>query len=179
MSELRRIVFLLIISTLLSYNIEAKVSKPVATRNSISFTTSKGQLTVTALAGDAWRIQCVPADLELPQLENLIYTQESDFEAGISIKSRIGHYLIISNSGNTRIKISKRKEQIALVDSKGKVIVEESPRSRLISTGQTGTLNSLAVSQSFVTGTDEFLFGTGQFQDGYLNIRGLTRRHNP
>ena len=176
MSELRRIVFLLIISTLLSYNIEAKVSKPVATRNSISFTTSKGQLTVTALAGDAWRIQCVPADLELPQLENLIYTQESDFEAGISIKSRIGHYLIISNSGNTRIKISKRKEQIALVDSKGKVIVEESPRSRLISTGQTGTLNSLAVSQSFVTGTDEFLFGTGQFQDGYLNIRGLTRR---
>ncbi|MBR5935392.1 MAG: glycosyl hydrolase family 31 [Bacteroidaceae bacterium] len=176
MSELRRIVFFLIISTLLSFNIEAKVSKPVATRNSISFTTSKGQLTVTALAGDAWRIQCVPADLELPQLENLIYTQESDFEAGISIKSRIGHYLIISNSGNTRIKISKRKEQIALVDSKGKVIVEESPRSRLISTGQTGTLNSLAVSQSFVTGTDEFLFGTGQFQDGYLNIRGLTRR---
>ena len=32
------------------------------------------------------------------------------------------------------------------------------------------------MSQSFVTAPDEFLFGTGQFQDGYLNIRGLTRR---
>ncbi len=30
--------------------------------------------------------------------------------------------------------------------------------------------------QSFVSQKDEYLFGTGQFQDGYLNVRGLTRR---
>ncbi|MDO4818777.1 MAG: glycoside hydrolase family 31 protein [Prevotella sp.] len=30
--------------------------------------------------------------------------------------------------------------------------------------------------QKFVSPKDEYLFGTGQFQDGYLNVRGLTRR---
>ena len=33
-----------------------------------------------------------------------------------------------------------------------------------------------ANSQTFLNVDDEYLFGTGQFQDGYLNVRGLTRR---
>ncbi|MDO4801513.1 MAG: glycoside hydrolase family 31 protein [Prevotellaceae bacterium] len=33
-----------------------------------------------------------------------------------------------------------------------------------------------ANSQTFLNADDEYLFGTGQFQDGYLNVRGLTRR---
>lgn len=32
------------------------------------------------------------------------------------------------------------------------------------------------VEQHFLSPVDEYLFGTGQFQDGYLNVRGLTRR---
>lgn len=32
------------------------------------------------------------------------------------------------------------------------------------------------VEQRFVSPKDEYIYGTGQFQDGYLNIRGLTRR---
>lgn len=30
--------------------------------------------------------------------------------------------------------------------------------------------------QHFLSPADEYLFGTGQFQDGYLNVRGLSRR---
>ena len=32
------------------------------------------------------------------------------------------------------------------------------------------------VEQQFISPSDEYIYGTGQFQDGYLNIRGLTRR---
>ena len=32
------------------------------------------------------------------------------------------------------------------------------------------------VEQHFVSPKDEYIYGTGQFQDGYLNIRGLSRR---
>lgn len=32
------------------------------------------------------------------------------------------------------------------------------------------------VEQQFISPVDEYLYGTGQFQDGYLNVRGLTRR---
>lgn len=34
----------------------------------------------------------------------------------------------------------------------------------------------LLAEQHFLSPADEYLFGTGQFQDGYLNVRGLSRR---
>lgn len=33
-----------------------------------------------------------------------------------------------------------------------------------------------AVAQRFFSPADEYLFGTGQFQDGYVNVRGLSLR---
>ena len=36
--------------------------------------------------------------------------------------------------------------------------------------------STFKVEQHFLSPTDEYIFGTGQFQDGYLNIKGLTRR---
>jgi len=176
MSELRSIVLCIIFSTLLSSCIEAKVSDPVADRNSISFNSPEGKLTVTALSVDAWRIQCVPSGVDLPRLEDLTYTEKADENINLSIKSRIGNYIISSASDGSKIRIRKRTGQIALLSADNKVILEEAPSTRTITIGKTGDMNSLAVSQSFVTGPDEFLFGTGQFQDGYLNIRGLTRR---
>ena len=153
----------------------ACVTRPVISSNTVTFKSTQGSLSVTALADNAWRIQCIPGGVELPQLENLIYTQESAIKQ-VSLKKRKGAYYVDMPGGKTSIRINRRSGQIALLDASGQVLVEEIPGARNISVGQTGGLNSLAVSQSFRTGTDEFLFGTGQFQDGYLNINGLTRR---
>ena len=153
----------------------ACVTRPVISSNTVTFKSTQGSLSVTALADNAWRIQCIPQDLELPELENLIYTQENATEQ-VSVKKRNGAYIVSTPGGKTSVMVKRRSGQIALLDASGQVLVEEIPGARNISVGQTGGLNSLAVSQSFRTGTDEFLFGTGQFQDGYLNINGLTRR---
>ena len=70
-------------------------------------------------------------------------------------------------------------DQLTFYDGKGQKILEEvayTGREMTASSLVDGTNSWKQVSQSFVSPKDEFLFGTGQFQDGYLNIRGLTRR---
>lgn len=145
-----------------------------AGRNSVTVNTPQGRLTMTALSGRSIRVQCIPQGVELPQLGELIYTEPASGSA--KIKSRKKKATIVTGTGELKASVDTRTGRITFMDSKGKVLLEEAPDSRVISVGKTGKLNSLAVSQSFRTGEDEFLYGTGQFQDGYLNIRGLSRR---
>ena len=141
--------------------------------NMLSIGMPDGTLYVTPMADDAIRVQYIPEGIELPQLENLIYTEKQENRA--CHYSQSGNKVTVSAHGDgLRAVVNTRTGQIRFLDSKGKVILSEDVRS--IQAGKTGDLNSLSVSQSFKTAPDEFLFGTGQFQDGYLNIRGLTRR---
>ena len=134
---------------------------------------SDGTLSVTPLADDAIRVQYIPNGIELPELENLIYTEKQDERA--CIYKQIGSRVTVSAHGDgLRAVVNARTGKITFKDANGKVILKEDVRS--VQAGKTGDFNSLSVSQSFKTAPDEFLFGTGQFQDGYLNIRGLTRR---
>ena len=141
--------------------------------NRLSIGMPDGTLYVTPMADDAIRVQYIPEGIELPQLENLIYTEKQENRA--CHYSQSGNKVTVSAHGDgLRAVVNTRTGQIRFLDSKGKVILSEDVRS--IQAGKTGDLNSLSVSQSFKTAPAEFLFGTGQFQDGYLNIRGLTRR---
>ena len=135
-----------------------------------------GTLTVTPMNGNAIRVQYVPKDIKLPQLENLIYTETQDHHYIRCSQNLRGQVIVRCEDGNLKAVVNTRTGNIKFKDSNGNVILSEYPRSRSVVSGKTGSLNSLSVSQSFITGPDEFLFGTGQFQDGYLNIRGLTRR---
>jgi len=154
----------------------SSVSKPVITDESVTFQIPLGNLTITALPHDSWRVKCIPDGIELPELENLIYTEKTDGSIKVSVEIQDKYYIISSTKSGSKVRIRKDNGQIAFLSSDNRVILEEAPSTRAVTIGKTGNLNSIAVSQSFVTGPDEFLFGTGQFQDGYLNIRGLTRR---
>ena len=141
----------------------------------VSLQVPQGTLTIRALADNAIRVQCIPQGVDLPQLEELIYTEPSD--AGFAeINQTPKKVNAITKNGNLKVSVNTRTGQITFTDSNGKVLLEEAAGSRSVTVGETGGMQSLAVSQSFVTPNDEFLFGSGQFQDGYLNIRGLTRR---
>ena len=143
--------------------------------NTVSITTDAGTLSLTALSDAAIRVRFLPKDIPLPQLEELIYTETSQKQS--LVYDRSGHTVTVSTlKPQLTAKVNTRTGQVVFFDSKGKRLLSEIKGSRSVRSGQTGSLNSLEVSQSFRTGSDEFLFGTGQFQDGYLNLRGLTRR---
>jgi len=72
--------------------------------------------------------------------------------------------------------VNRSTGALKFIDSKGKLLLAEEVdgRSVIPSTVQ-GELTFIA-RQKFVSPADEYIFGTGQFQDGYMNIKGLTRR---
>ena len=170
---MRKSLFYVILSTVvLSACTNAQVQSD---DNTVSISTNAGTLSLTALSDAAIRVRFQPRDIQFPQLEELTYTESTPKPSLIC--NRFGHTVSVTTT-NPRItaKVNTRTGQVVFFDSKGKRLLSEVKGSRTVKPGQTGSLNSLEVSQSFRTGSDEFLFGTGQFQDGYLNLRGLTRR---
>ena len=146
--------------------------------NGISVSTPQGELSVQVLQTGAIRVQCVPQDIELPTLEELTYAVNNTPDCKVYVRKKGDILFLNTDKGNLGVRIDTRTGHLTFTDRKGKVLLDEVQGSRTIKadTQSFDGYNCLDVSQSFKTGSDEFLFGTGQFQDGYLNIRGLTRR---
>lgn len=69
----------------------------------------------------------------------------------------------------------KGKETLTFYQD-GRVLLQEKAGGRLMESSTVQGMPTHKVEQQFISPNDEYLYGTGQFQDGYLNIRGLSRR---
>ena len=70
----------------------------------------------------------------------------------------------------------KKAEVLTFLNSKGKIILSEVPNGRTLNKVTDNGTAAWQVAQQFSTPADDYQFGTGQFQDGNLNVKGLTRR---
>jgi alpha-D-xyloside xylohydrolase len=61
-------------------------------------------------------------------------------------------------------------------DANGKLLLTEKPGARSIQPSSAQGEPTFAVTEAFLSPPDERVFGSGQFQDGHLNIRDLPRR---
>ncbi len=143
--------------------------------NGVVLNSAHGKLTVTVPTPGSIRVQCVPQDIKLPQLEELVYTGNPKDDTKVNIATKGNNIILMPDKGNLGVRINPRKGKLTFIDADNNVILEGLPMTAILRT-EAEPMNYLSVSQSFRTEPDEFLFGTGQFQDGYLNIRGLTRR---
>lgn len=84
-----------------------------------------------------------------------------------SITLELAEIIAIFNRGNGTL---------SFTDQQGNLLLSEKEGGRILETDSLDNLTIYKVTQRFVSPPDEFLSGTGQFQDGYLNIRGLSRR---
>ncbi len=108
----------------------------------------KGRLTVTPVARNAVRVQYAesPAKSDLP---DWLYVRHGEVK-----------------DCNVRFDIDKRRQRLTFKDRQGRVVF--SATSHQIAGGE-ATL-------TFASPKDEHLYGLGQFQDGYTDVRGLSRR---
>ena len=143
--------------------------------NGVALNSAHGKLTVTVPSPGSIRVQCVPQDIKLPQLEELVYTENPKNDIKVNITTKGNNIILMPDKGNLGVRINPRNGKLTFIDSNDNVILDALPISAILRT-EAEPLNYLSVSQSFRTAPDEFIFGTGQFQDGYLNIRGLSRR---
>ena len=109
----------------------------------------KGQLKVSKVARNAVRVQYTTDDAKANDLPDWLYVKHDEVK-----RQEISY------------QVDARQQTLTVKDKSGKPVFKAT-RHQLID-GQ-ATL-------AFDSPEDEFLFGLGQFQDGYSNVRGLSRR---
>ena len=131
--------------------------------------TPQGVLRLEPLAEDAIRVRMTPKGA--PALEELIFTEPV----------KPPKYRVERNGGDVTVRLARLtaeyradSQTLRFLDADGKVLLEE--RGREILPTEVQGKAAYAVSQRFDSPEGEHLYGTGQFQDGYLDIRGLSRR---
>ena len=75
-----------------------------------------------------------------------------------------------------RVILNRSSLALTFTDGSGKILLQEKPGGRLLKQAIPQGNGNMMAEQTFLSPSDEYLFGTGQFQDGYLNVKGLPRR---
>ena len=136
-------------------------------RKEVRIDTDEGTLVLRPLLDNAIRVRLEPADYQ--PLPELVYTEEV----------KAPRYTVSRKDGVVEVRtaaMTARYEEgiLTFFDADGRQLLAEAGRRLEPSTVQGEA--TYAVTQRFQSPEDEFLFGTGQFQDGFLNVRGVTRR---
>ena len=109
----------------------------------------KGQLTVKYVARNAVRIQYDEGGVLPEQLPDWSYVKDAE----------------VSNHDIT-VKVDAKRHLLQVKDKQGRVVF----------TATCHNLEGEEATLTFKSPKDEYLYGLGQFQDGYTNVRGLSRR---
>jgi len=129
----------------------------------------EGTLCLEPLAEDAIRVRVVPDGA--PVLEELIYTQPVQ-KPRYHVEKTGDRVSVTTARLTAEYHVAEGK--LLFKDADGRVLLEE--KSRSLQPSPVRDHPAFDITQTFVSPEGEALFGTGQFQDGYLDIRGLTRR---
>ena len=133
--------------------------------------TEQGTLCLQPLADDAIRVRLAPEGTR--RLEELIFTQDVKAPK-FSVERSDGSVTV--RTARMSAEYSTATQTMRFLDAGGRVLLEERPGGRSIVPAEIQDEPAYAVGQTFLSPEGEHLYGTGQFQDGYLDIRGLTRR---
>ncbi|WP_443971262.1 TIM-barrel domain-containing protein [Sphingobium sp. CR28] len=129
-------------------------------------------ISVTALSDRAFRVRVVP--------EGAPAGNAGEMLAGPARRPATRQ---TRASGRLRLKTAQAQcewdaasRSLSFYDGEDRLLLRESPGSRRVQASRIGDEPTLAIAQAFDCPADERLFGTGCFQDGHLNLRGLPRR---
>jgi len=130
-----------------------------------------GKLQLNALNDNAVRVRFFKSDITNP--DELIYIKNVPVPK-YSIKENDKE--IILKLKRITVVFNKADETLTFKNQQGEIILKEKAGGRSIENATVQSEPTCKVEQKFISPKDEYLYGTGQFQDGYLNIKGLTRR---
>lgn len=161
---------LLICCTMLFAQHHPQVTSWENNSEKISFELSNGRLDILPLADNAVRVKYTKeAGRELPEL---LYLDSLRQSPSYKVKDKKGCVRV--DLKHISAVVDKATGQATFLDEKGNVLFSESAKSLTESTVQGE--KTYCAELKFNSPEDEYQFGLGQFQDGYLNVKGLTRR---
>ncbi|WP_071134083.1 glycoside hydrolase family 31 protein [Millionella massiliensis] len=138
----------------------------------VEVTMTDGKLLVTPMARNAIRIQYLRSNAAAT-LPEFIFLSRQD-----SVPYRVAENGAVLEVATPALRacINREEGHIVFRDSTGRVLLAEQVDGRRVQSVDVQGEYGYGIEQRFESPADEYIFGTGQFQDGYLNIRGLTRR---
>ena len=133
----------------------------------VRIATDEGTLVLQPLVDNALRVRLEPADYK--PLDELVYVE----------KVAAPKFDVTKKNGIVEVRMAQmcaRYENgtLTFFDADGNVLLREDSHSLVKATVQGEP--TYAATLRLASPEDEFLYGTGQFQDGFLNIRGVSRR---
>lgn len=137
----------------------------------VSLLVDGGRLTVQPLLDNAVRVRFTrddkPSELSLILTEKVALPAYHVRESGQTLTLELP---------KLRASFDRATGAITFSNADGHVLLRELPGTRRVLTGTVQGEPTWSVAQSFDSPAEERLFGTGQFQDGFLNVRDLPRR---
>lgn len=146
------------------------ISLKVLATVKIDIPVTGGIVTLVPLQENALRIQFNKNDAK--QMPELIYVEDSKYNPTYKIEKEENKTTVVLAS--MRISINSNNGLLSVFDNKGELVFSEIAHSLERSIIQDEPTQ--IASMTFYSPKDEYLFGLGQFQDGYMNVRGLSRR---
>ena len=131
----------------------------------------KGALTLQPLNKNTIRVRYLLPDSK--EMEELVYIEQVSIPP-YKVKEDDNRFIL--SMENISVEFDKKEQTLTFKKRDGSIILKEIAGKRRISNSFVQGESTFIVEQGFVSSPDEYIYGTGQFQDGYLNIRGLTRR---
>ncbi len=139
------------------------------TPQDVRITLPNGVLSIQPITGGAVRVRFARSGAS-PAPSEVLVAKIPAPEFKVEENSRS----ITVSTSSLRAILDRSSLALTFTDGAGKVLLQEKPGGRLLNSGQPG--GGMTAEQSFLSPADEYLFGAGQFQDGYLNVKGLPRR---
>ena len=129
----------------------------------------EGTLMIVPVAEDAIRVRLVPDDAA--PLEELVFTEKVPAPK-YRVKKENGNTIL--STGKMSVAYESRTGTVVFKDADGKELLSQ--RRQSLRPAEVQGSPAYEAEVAFHSPEGEHLYGTGQFQDGYLDIRGLTRR---
>lgn len=131
----------------------------------------KGLMMLHPLDDNAIRVQVFG---DKPQNDTSLILSAPTLQPEFQVKA--GRNEIIVTTKLLQARVNRNTGLVRFLDKNGKLLLSEAQGGRTLIPSQIGEFPVYSAGQTFDSPDDEFISGTGQFQDGYLNIRGLSRR---
>jgi alpha-D-xyloside xylohydrolase len=141
------------------------------TESGVEINTDACVLTIRPVSASAMRVRCAKEGAaESPSLVLLPQPSVPAFQV-----SQDGASVVIATAEMKAV-FDRHSEALHFTDSSERTFLSEVAGTRRLDPSSIQGEATFAAAQAFVSPPDEHLFGTGEFQDGFLDIRDLPRR---
>ena len=167
---LANVALVLLIGTVGAATVE---TPPVnAIRGGVRLTLPTGALEVTAVADSAIRVRFAP-QLAPPEPDLVLLSATTVPRCDVDQSDAT---VVRLKARGIEADIDRTTGALTFRDANGNVLLRELPERRQATASVVQGQPTLAVQDGFASPSDEHLFGTGQFQDGQLDVRDIPRR---